>query len=161
MIAGAISHREIGRVCVSCYCTQELCMCIQECTFLPGVCFLGLTCARGSNSQHWLGVQVARFLVVHGQIMLHQFKNFQVRTIRECAFISELQERMSQGVTPSCSCQSVTSPSLPSQSYYLGDLHRLQRGKTLDVVGACAKMTNMCPELEHFFRERVHHTPYV
>lgn len=39
-------------------------------------------------------VQVERFLVVHGQIILNQFKNFPVKAVQQCAFVSALQDRM-------------------------------------------------------------------
>jgi hypothetical protein len=38
--------------------------------------------------------QVARFLVVHGQIILNQFKNYPVKAVQQCAFVSALQDRM-------------------------------------------------------------------
>ena len=39
-------------------------------------------------------VQVERFLVVHGQIVLNQFKNFPVPEVQRCAFVKTLKERM-------------------------------------------------------------------
>lgn len=39
-------------------------------------------------------VQVSRFLVVHGQIILNQFKNFPVKQIQRCAFVGQLQKQM-------------------------------------------------------------------
>lgn len=39
-------------------------------------------------------MQVERFLVVHGQIILNQFKNYPVKAVQQCAFGSALQERM-------------------------------------------------------------------
>lgn len=49
-----------------------------------------------SISEHFyvILVQVSRFLVVHGQIILNQFKNFPVKQIQRCAFVGQLQKQM-------------------------------------------------------------------
>jgi hypothetical protein len=39
-------------------------------------------------------LQVERYLVVHGQIVLNQFKNYPVKAVRECAFVGALRDRM-------------------------------------------------------------------
>ena len=37
---------------------------------------------------------VQRYVVVHGQIILNQFKNFHTKAIRECAFVGSLKTLM-------------------------------------------------------------------
>ena len=41
-------------------------------------------------------LQVERYLVVHGQIILNQFKNFPIKEVQQCSFVSNLQDRMRQ-----------------------------------------------------------------
>ena len=53
-----------------------------------------------SSAVTWMpGVQVPqveRFLVVHGQVVLNQFKNYPLKAVREAAFVGALRERMAQ-----------------------------------------------------------------
>jgi hypothetical protein len=39
-------------------------------------------------------LQVERFLVVHGQIILNQFKHYPIKSVQRCAFTGQLKERM-------------------------------------------------------------------
>jgi hypothetical protein len=39
-------------------------------------------------------VQVERFLVVHGQIIINQFKNYPIKSVQRCAFVTSLKDRM-------------------------------------------------------------------
>ena len=40
--------------------------------------------------------QVERFLVVHGQVVLNQFKHYPVKAVRDAAFVATLRQRMAQ-----------------------------------------------------------------